>query len=557
MPRVEPTASQMPGPRPAGAAGAPKPTGGRIETPAVLRAAGNACLAGVLVLAKSMVRLGVHGPPDGWRRAMGVGLRSQGSRFVLSAFGLDLWSDLTPPPDAPEPAYEAAQRHFVKRFAEFLRNEPIARCELEHTRSLTDVRSRQEVDVTFARFGPEGELQSVELVLDPAYPLAPPREDVLRARILPAFLETYNALGRAWDDRPPPEDAFVPAELDGSPAAPGAASGYVRRVLGGTFVSFEEPILDPSSTSSDPPARFVMPDFLRRKTPGLAPLNVVCRLSLDHRTVDVWVQVHHAALDGAPVQEMLTRLEQAWGVARPPTYPAPGAFRPQPAAADLCSVKGSKRRLYHVQDFVDFTPLTSLRQDLSARPPVKAAGPVSVAALLLWCLAHQPEFFGKNFGTTIDVAPGGGRNRAVGFLPIRPGEYFDELNRAAGFASFVHDFNRLLADTRARRGPACRALDTMALLPPWLQTAALRLNREQTGETFGTVGLSILRDAKVFIAPMADIGFEDGFISVGNMALPAAGGARVGSVSVKGPDRKVAGYPDALRRAVTLCRDYV
>jgi len=85
-----------------------------------------------------------------------------------------------------------------------------------------------------------------------------------------------------------------------------------------------------------------------------------------------------------------------------------------------------------------------------------------------------------------------------------------------------------------------------AFLAGWL----IGLDLEQGRRVFGTVGLSILKDAQVFTAPMSDAGWNDGFIAIGSMSLPAAGGGTVAAVSIKGDAEQIRHYPAAIRRAV-------
>jgi hypothetical protein len=278
----------------------------------------------------------------------------------------------------------------------------------------------------------------------------------------------------------------------------------------------------------DPRDRFVPPDLCTEQAGGDHVIDVVCRLSPDLRVVDVWMQFNHAAVDGVPMQEMLSRLQRAWGEAEDVTYPAPGES-PRSRPWHL----PGERPIHHLSDFLDFAPLLAAR-----RNPETPARP-AVAALLLWHLAKQDGFRDKRFASTVDVPPAGDEPRCVDFVVIRPADFAD-------LPSFSREFDRQVEACRTRRSATRAAMQTLALLPPRLALAALKLNAERTNETFGTVGLSILRDARVFLAPMSDTGFDDGFLSIGNMELPCADGRRVGSVSVKGD----AGKPEALLEAI-------
>ena len=78
------------------------------------------------------------------------------------------------------------------------------------------------------------------------------------------------------------------------PDVPTADHEANDRLTAATAVSFAPPV------AADAPERFIPPDFAARPAMPRSPLNVVCRLSQDGASVDVWVQFHHAAVDGAP-----------------------------------------------------------------------------------------------------------------------------------------------------------------------------------------------------------------------------------------------------------------
>ena len=65
------------------------------------------------------------------------------------------------------------------------------------------------------------------------------------------------------------------------------------------------------------------------------------RLGADRRTVDVWMSAHHVGLDGVPLQELLTGLEQSWGIAQPTVFPAADCHQPFHGAAPLFPFQAS------------------------------------------------------------------------------------------------------------------------------------------------------------------------------------------------------------------------
>ena len=69
-------------------------------------------------------------------------------------------------------------------------------------------------------------------------------------------------------------------------------------------------------------------------------------------------------------------------------------------------------------------------------------------------------------------------------------------------------------------------------------------------DIFGTLCVTIVRQARVFIAPMTDLGLSHGFFAIGSARLPSGTGTPVTSVSVKGgrTDRALPGDPSAAHR---------
>jgi hypothetical protein len=92
---------------------------------------------------------------------------------------------------------------------------------------------------------------------------------------------------------------------------------------------------------------------------------------------------------------------------------------------------------------------------------------------------------------------------------------------------FAGEFNRLIAAARARTSPVRAGMQTAGLLPAWAHAAVVRSNPSSLDDTFGTLCVTIVRDARVFIAPMTDLGLGLGFFAIGSASLPSIGGTRV------------------------------
>jgi hypothetical protein len=490
-------------------------------------------LAGTLLL-----KLRLRREPDAWRRTVGIGLRSEASKFALSAFGLDALSDCL----SKDLSQAAEEQHFVERFARFLQTQPNAQFALKHDRYCSYRVANPHVDVILAQFSPGGELLSISPFLDDRSPLALAQS--YRLEIEDTLVEEYNQTRHLAENIRPV--ALLRnlnkrwLRVESSQPFRQLIANYRERMMKGCCVSFEAVALDPRK-------RFDPPDFRLRRIIGLGFLNLVCR-RLPSRTVDVWMQVHHTGADGVPMQDLLTQLENSWGIGDRVLFLADSAAQPDPRP---CYSPPHERPVHLLIDFVDFTPLIMLRKQLKKRFAAEGAENIPLGCLFLWCLADQPEFAGVKFATTVDVPANKGHARAVDLVPVRPADYKNTGRHQ--FAIFVRDFNRLIVDARDRRTVSYEAMRRLALLPPFLASAALKLNPAGARSTFGTVGVSIVRDAKVIVAPMADRGFDGGFIALGSMSLPCSGGSSTAAISVKGAHEAIKLYPIAIRRAIRTC----
>jgi hypothetical protein len=270
-------------------------------------------------------------------------------------------------------------------------------------------------------------------------------------------------------------------------------AAYGERILKSCCLSFE-------TVGIDRDKRFEPPDFRIRRIIGAGFLNVVCRRA-PNDAMDIWIQIHHTGGDGAPMQEFLSRLETIWGTQPGILFPSDPGYPPKILP---CFASTEERPLHLISDFIDFSALSRLRSDLKRRFAKEGIEAIPVGALLDWCLAHQPEFEGVKFANAVDVPANETKGRGVDLVPIRPADYMDQR----GFTAYLSDFNQLVLDARNRRTRSYRAMRNLAVLPPMLASAALRLNPEAGRSTFGTVGVSIVKSAKVVVGTMADQGFD-------------------------------------------------
>lgn len=305
------------------------------------------------------------------------------------------------------------------------------------------------------------------------------------------------------------------------------------------------------------PERFVMPRadawgaaWCEGGDRGTSPLfNVVCRVDPSgRRGCDVWVRVNHAGTDGVPMQEVLTRLEATWGTAAPVVFPTAEEFAPFEHARRAGGLPEAGE-LAELQFFADFSPLMAWRKAQNQT----LGTPMTLAAALLWRMSQLDQFRGSRIGTTVEVGAGEGRSRGVGVVVVRPRDYTEApggVGRLEGLGRYVTDFNKQVELNRAGAADGCRTLAACALLPAGLGRGVLRAVLTHTSKAFGAVVVTVVKDAKVFGAPVGEVGHPQGFIAIGGVGLPTAHGGKVGSVTVKGPRGVVEGYPRLIRAAI-------
>jgi hypothetical protein len=492
-----------------------------------------------LLVALLLIKLKVCREPDPWRRTAAVALRSEASKFVLTAFGLDIFSDEGIKHFSPA----AAEKHFLTRFAKFLRTEVDAHYALNHGRSYSCRVKNQNVDVTLGRFSASGPLMSIHPLLDDRFSLL--LQESLCKQVEAAIGEAYNATSDLPERIRPTmllrsvQERLCAMVAEQAPRK--QAINYSGRILRSCFVSFESIDLDLCN-------RFESPDFRFRRGLGLGILNIVCRL-LPNGTIDLWMQIHHSGADGVPMQELLTRLENAWGISCPLAFPPDDAHGPDPRP---CNNSVQERPIHLVTEFIDFTPLSILREELNQLFAARDAGNIPLGCLLVWCVSRQPEFSGVKFASVVDVPANETSQRTVGTVAIRPADY---TAAPGAFATYVRDFNQLIVAARARRSKCYKDMYTIALLPPFLASKILKLNPKTIDKAFGTVCVSIIKNAKIFVASIADYGFERGFIAIGNVELPSQTGGSVASVTIKGDRERIRAFSVAIRRAIRMSRD--
>jgi hypothetical protein len=508
------------------------------------------CLVKLLQIFK---KLGFSAKEDGWRKTARIYLRTEHSKYSLAAFRLDLWSDLRTEDDR---SLGNAKKHIIERLAAFLKQHPTICRQLQWNTFSARGEEKSFVDIIHAEFNNEGSMEFIETRLDSNSKtlkhIDPELETMLNRNIINIYNDT-----RDFDDKNRPlimkkrllKWLFTQRRMSKRVAE--EAKYYIERVLSGSFIHFEEL---PSSHFSLEGGRFDNPDFIIRKHPGFGILNILCRFDRSHTEADLWFQINHIPVDGVPMQEVLQDLKDRWGTCGDLVFPTPSFERT--ILPIVCSSRDSKKRIYHVIQFVDFRNLLRARRELNKRYAGEVREDITVVSLLAWGLAHHKCFDERKFTFPVDLSACMNRERTLGFVVIRPGVYFDKDKPKEGFINFQREFNRRLQATRARRSESYELLEIFALTPPFIYAATLKLMSAALAEITGTVGITIIKDADLFIAPLSDT-HPDGFLALGNLLVPTVEGGMVGAVSVKGSKDRVRDYLKAVNEVVTDFYNYV
>jgi hypothetical protein len=290
--------------------------------------------------------------------------------------------------------------------------------------------------------------------------------------------------------------------------------------------------------------RFVCPDNWDGELHGIASseihhkclLNFVLR-SHSSGICDVWMRVNHVGLDGVLAQQLLTKFEAESDrdeVVFPRHEQFVSKFSPKVVEGRASAIE--------LQTFIDLTPLLEWRRLQNK----KLGENMTFSAAILWCLAKHDSFRKLRMGTTVDLAPTDECGRGVGVVVITPNDFMKKPN---GLAKFVKAFNRQLEQTRQRTSEAMKVLNAAAAIPAQYERLVLR-HALKSNQAFGNLGLTILRDASVFGAPIGEIGHDHGFIAIGSAQLPTQDGGRVACISIKGARGIVEQYATLLQQAL-------
>ncbi len=489
-------------------------------------------------------KIGIKPRVDGWRKVTQCYLRTEYSKFILTAFRLDFWSDLKTNEDK---TLNSAKKHIIERLAQFIKNHPTLHWQISWHKFFAHRDEAKYVDIVRVEFNTNGNLKYIEPYFDTNHPINR-IDSELKDFLIGEIIKNYNKTKNIKDKKRPRilkkklvNWYFKQTQL-ATKGAEKEVMHFIDRILSATFIQFEK--LLPTTSGGIDVGRFQPPCFIKAKHPGFGLLNIVCRFTHELNEADLWIQYSHIPVDGVPMQEILDSLKRQWGKHGELKFPTPD-YKGK-AIPELCSTEDNKKGVYHISQFIDFQYFLKSRRELNKRYSSLLKGNVTVAALFIWRLSHYSAFEGIKFAIPIDLQANAHRERTLGFVFIRPSIYFDKYKPDKGFLKFQEEFSRQLRATARRRSESYNLLESYALVSPFMYAATLKLMRPALGEFVGTLGVTIIKRADLFISPFSDV-HVDGFIAISNLMMPAEDGSRVCNVSIKGPKRKITECLNAIK----------
>lgn len=484
-------------------------------------------------------KIGIQAKEDGWRKASSVFFRSEHAKFCLGCFRLDYRSnDKTQQIDHQE----EAENLLVARLAEFIRDNPACHWKIHSHRFRVRRKRVDYVDVIAADFAPDGELRNLKPHFDTRRQEFPQLSSSLKENIIKEIIDAYNRFRGMADMK---RHRALTYHLRGkffrklSPISQFnfELEEFVERVLSGTYVHFE---VLPAHGEALEVARLATPHFEKRKHAGAGLINACCRFSHDFAEADLWMQYHHGPVDGTPMQQTLTALRKNWGVMEPMRFPAVGSKAMEPEISHFGD------GVFRGRVFLDFSDLLNVRRDLNRDHYMDMGGTASVPSMLIWGLAHSKPFRKLKFVIPVDSSSLTDLDleNQLKMMVIRPGNFITS-DKKNDFFRFQRFFQQLLFKARLGKCEVGEFMDLVALNHSLFFAVVRRLFPKTLGEVVGTVCLSIIKEAEMFVAPISALQIE-GFIAIGSCKIPTTDHRQVAAISVCGNKSQVESYIKAL-----------
>lgn len=496
---------------------------------------GTIILFGCIKFLQLLKLIGFKAEENGWRAASGIFLRNEYSKFMLGSFRLKYFHSITPPQDEYE-----AKSILINRLSDFLSRQSDYLWSVEPGFMKMKRKKVFFTDIVEATYDSQNNMTAITPYFDPRQNSFNALSPDMMQIALHRMVREYNAL-LSSSERVRPQELlwrlkfWARRNSNASPSARLELKLMFERILSATFINFQ------FDSDESLRKRLRTPEIRKRPHPGWGLLNIFCNFTGDFSEVDLWFQYHHVPVDGVPMQEILEKLKNEWGSAGQILYPAIHS----PAARPEIMYCGE--RIFRARIFADFQPLLQLRYYLNKQYSAQMGGQATIAGMIIWGMAQHEYFRENKFLVPVDLSSANqeGREREISLAFIRPANYFYPDRPLESFILFQKELNSRVSNTRVGRGESYELLELYSLMHPVFYYIARYLMPKSVGEIVGTMGLSIIRSAELFVSPLSDLQ-SDGFMTIGKLNMPTEDGKTAGAVSICSAKEKIPYYIQAI-----------
>ena len=482
----------------------------------------------------------------GWRHLSGIFLRSDHSKFVLTAFRLNYATANELPSNL-----EDAKTQLIQKWMEFQRHTPSMHWCVSYKGMYTFSKKTAFNDIVDATYAKNGKLTDLLPHFDDQSE-SPQLDPFLKKQVIQLITNAYNKTDHLSD----PKRYKKMIKLIKwhqrklymlSLATRTELKQFSKRILEATFINFSE--LNNNLNSGL--ERLTSPLFSNTKHPGVGLININCRFTKNFLEADLWCQYHHVPVDGTIMQTELDRLKVEWGTAGRICFPS--SYSPE-----ITAFKNGGKEICQGRAFFDFSHINQVRKELNQNHLAEMDGPATIASLLTWGITQHKCLRKHKIAFPVDLMnlDDSGESETT-LMFIRPSIYFNKRNQRESFYAYQTEFNQRLYATRTREGENYQVLELFAVTNKFIQFLSKTVFKQALGRAVGSVGVSIVKNAEIILPPASDLQ-SNGFITIGNFGLPTEDETkRVGCLSIRGTKKQVVEYLDAFNAVFSNYDDYL
>ncbi len=487
----------------------------------------------------------------GWRHLSGIFLRSDHSKFVLTAFRLDYLNRSQFPEVSDGINLVTAKEKVIKRLMEFLRRSPKLHWQITFKGMYAYPEKVFFTDLVEATYDDEGNILELIPHFDDSRDSFPHLDEELKEFLIKRIIRSANETKHLPDPKRYRKMAGKVKKYQRQIKKVSIATRqeiryFCRRISAATFINFQKL----SSNKNYGKERIASPLFTQQRHPGSGLMNIHCRFSADLCEADLWCQFHHVPVDGSPMQIELESLGKEWGKCGKLLFPNDNSI-------ELLPIKSGSKTFYQGRFFVDFSKVVQARRELNHYHLANMGGPAAIASLLSWGLTQHNCLKDQKFAFPVDLSDiSRGDESELTLMFIKPQKYFDKKNKRDAFYRFQREFNQRLFSTRTREGENYEVLELYALTNRFVHFLTKKFMLRTIGKVIGSVGFSLIKTSDLCLCPYSDI-LVNGFISMGNIFVETEAGGKAGSVSIRGTKDQVESYMAAFIDVVENFPKYI